>query len=382
MLNRRRFLIGLLPLGAAGCTTHDAFRIAESVARGNSLEGAVGSRLKSRATGWVTNPQSLVNDVERVSGFVRQITGVWGEENARRPTATTYVKYSEHYISRGVVDFETGRVRVESLQREKLREAIIVTLLSPEDPVNIDLFSDQAVQLGAEPFLFRQVLDQEGQPLRWSWRSGRFADHLLNTALQQRQINLPDGQQGTEYYVEFPLVSDHRLKRRYRYAQYVEKYARQYRLNPSLVYAIIETESHFNPYAVSWVPAYGLMQIVPTTAGRDAHALIHGREGTPSRDYLFNVENNIRMGCAYLHILQSRYLADIQNPQSKEYCVIAAYNGGAGNVLRSFSGDRTRAINAINRQSPQQVWQRLRQKMPNESRHYLVKVTEAKKRYV
>jgi len=141
-------------------------------------------------------------------------------------------------------------------------------------------------------------------------------------------------------------------------------------------------ESDFNPYAVSWVPAYGLMQIVPTTAGRDAFEKIHGRKGTPSRDYLFNVENNIRMGTAYLNILQTRYLVGVKNRTSREYCVIAAYNGGAGNVLRSFSNERTQALAMINRSSPQAVYQRLRTKMPKESQHYLQKVTRAKSNYV
>jgi membrane-bound lytic murein transglycosylase C len=41
MLTRRQFLMGSLPLSLVGCTTHDAFRIAQSVARGSSIEDVV-----------------------------------------------------------------------------------------------------------------------------------------------------------------------------------------------------------------------------------------------------------------------------------------------------------------------------------------------------
>lgn len=87
------------------------------------------------------------------------------------------------------------------------------------------------------------------------------------------------------------------------------------------------------------------------------------------------------MGCAYLYMLNTRYLAKVRNTRSKEYCVIAAYNGGAGNVLRSFSSSNEEAFKKINRLSPEQVWAVLRRKMPSESRSYLVKVVEAKKKY-
>ncbi|MEM5535987.1 murein transglycosylase domain-containing protein [Neptuniibacter pectenicola] len=381
MLTRRQFLMGSLPLSLVGCTTHDAFRIAQSVARGSSIEDVVVSRAQSKATGWVTNPASLVNDVKRVERFLTSVSSAWGGDESIKPSPKAYVKYTDGYASRAVVDFETGVVRVESQHKQHLKQSIINTLLTPSNPEGVDLFSDQEVPFGDEPFLFNQIVDQDSKPIRWAWRAGRYASYLLSKGTKTRQISMPDGQKKRVSYVEFPLVQQHSLTRQHKYAVYVERYAAAYKLSPALVYAIIETESNFNPYAVSWVPAYGLMQIVPTTAGRDAFELIHGYAGTPSASYLFNIENNIRMGCAYLHILQTRYLAKVRNAVSKEYCIIAAYNGGAGNVLRSFSSQRDKAFNIINRSSSDEVWSTLRTKMPVESQGYLVKVTSAKKRY-
>lgn len=380
--SRRQFLLISLPTLLAGCTTHDAFRIAESVARGNSIEGALASRAKSKATSWAVNPSGFAHDLEKFKSFLDKITGAWGDEAALRPEPKRYVKYTDNYHTRSVIDFEQGVVRVETLQPANLRQAIITALLSPEDPREIDLFSDQPVPLGGTPFLHMQVVDHEGKPVRWAWRAEHFADYLVANSKQKRQIQLPEGQSTEEVFVEFPLVLQHRRKRQYRYSEIVERYSRKYNVDSALVYAVIETESNFNPFAVSWVPAYGLMQIVPTTAGRDAYELIHGKSGTPSSSYLFNVDNNIRMGTAYLHILKTRYLSQVRHPLSKEYCVVAAYNGGAGNVLKCFSKNRSTAFKAINQLPPNDVYARLRRFMPIESQRYLVKVQNAKKRYV
>ena len=381
MITRRKFIIGTLPLTLSACTTHDAFRIAQSVARGNSIEGAVTSQARSKATGWVTNPQSLVNDAKRIDRFLSKVTSSWGDQENIKATPKEYVKYSDGYLSRARINFDTGVVTVESLEPSRLKQLIVNTLLTPFNPELVDLFSDKGIPLGEVPFLYNQLHDNEGKAIRWEWRADRFASYLLERQLRSRSIIDASGKAQTLRYVEFPLLQNHSLKRKHKYSAYVERFAMQYGLAPALVYAIIETESNFNPYAVSWVPAYGLMQIVPTTAGRDAFEFIHGYQGTPSSAYLFNIENNIRMGCVYLHILNTRYLAKIRNPQSKEYSVIAAYNGGAGNVLRSFSSHKTEALKLINNASPEQVWAVLRRNMPKESQSYLVKVTKAKKKY-
>ncbi|MCV6590360.1 MAG: murein transglycosylase domain-containing protein [Marinobacterium sp.] len=395
MLNRRTFLISLSSLVLPACTTEQIIRASRTALEQDAfsngtfstenLKDAALSVAQNRAQGWANNPDSFQRDLKQLQQFAgqfaRDVIRVWGEQDARSSDKDSWVKYTDRYQSRGIIDFRRGVVRVETLQPDRLKEAIIMTILSPDDPDGVDLFSDRAIKLGAEPFLYNQVVDHDGKAMRWRWRASRFADYLIRHRLHKRQVIVPSGQRRVETSVEFSLLRNSSQQRQQRYSQQVNNHSQKYQQDPALVYAIIETESHFNPFAVSWVPAYGLMQIVPKTAGRDAWKLIHGRDGTPSRDYLFNADNNIRMGCAYLYILQSRYLANINHPRSQEYCIIAAYNGGAGNVLRCFSSNRNSAFRQINQLSPSQVYERLRSRMPEESRHYLKKVTQAKERY-
>ncbi len=164
----------------------------------------------------------------------------------------------------------------------------------------------------------------------------------------------------------------------------VDLYGARARLESALVFAIIETESAFNPVARSPVPAYGLMQIVPRSAGQDATEKLFGKPRILAPSYLYDAEKNIEIGTIFLDILLSRYLAGIRDPQSRLYCAIAAYNTGHGNVFKAFTGRmRPKAAFArINRMSPTEVYEHLVRNLPYaETRRYLPKVVSRLSRY-
>lgn len=373
----------VLPL-LLSCSRGDAVRIATAAATGDVASAAEGFA-RSKATSYATNPMAFISDVKRfgeiLEAFRKAVSGEWGDD-VLEPQPKVYVKYTQAFKSRAVVDFDQGFVRVETVDKKQpeksLREAIVTSLLTPDDPRALDLYDAGKVTLGGVPFLLNEVLDHEGKPIRWEWRAGRYADYLLKTALKTRN---DDGR--TVRYVQFPMVSDHLHVRARKYKALVENAAKRFGVSRNLVYAIMKVESDFNPFAVSHAMAVGLMQVVPKTAGGDVYRYLNGRKGKPTVNQLFDAPTNITYGTCYLHLLQTRYLSGVADPVSREYCVIAGYNGGAGNVLRTFDSDRKKAYDAINGMKPGDLYAKLREDLPHaETRRYLYKVMAAKKDFV
>ncbi|MEF2230659.1 MAG: murein transglycosylase domain-containing protein [Pseudodesulfovibrio sp.] len=382
----RSLIIPLLALTLlAACSRYDAVRIARAAATG-SPAAAAEALARDKAMSYAMNPKALQSDLKRfqqtINDFIDAVRGVWGESDTRIPEPKTYVKYTHNYLSRASVDFDAGTITVETVDQAaplaNLKTAIVTTLLTPGDPRAVDLYSASPVKLGEPPFLLGEVKDHEGKDIRWAWRAEQFADHLIATNLRTRTVNGKDA-----FLVTIAMVRDHLDIRARKYREPVEAAARRFNISRNLVYAIMQVESDFNPFAVSSAVAIGLMQVVQKTAGSDVYRFLHGKAGAPSRETLFQPAENITYGTAYLHLLDARFLGGIADPVSREYCVIAGYNGGAGAVLRTFDRDKSRAADAINRRSPAEVYKTLRSGLPHdETKRYLGKVLEAKKHFV
>jgi len=378
-MNRRQLikLLSLAPLSTLiACTPNEVRR---SIVAGQNLsKGDVKKAITSQLpTTGIPQLDLLVR--KQLEDLADRLLKEWGDE--RVASQKEYVKYSDQYQSRAIINFESGEIRVETLDpkdsKTKLEQAIISTLLTPEDPSKVDLLTDKEIATNGEPFLHNLVLDHQGQPIRYAWRAQQYAKHLMQTAYQRDTYN-----KKPRHFVVFQMVKNHQTDSKNKYAAYVNENTQRFKVKRSLVYAIMEAESSFNPYAISHIPAYGLMQIVPSSAGRDAHQLIYGRDGTPTKDYLFIAKNNIQMGTGYLSILNDRYLARVTHAQSREYCVIAGYNTGSGNVLKAFDANRDAAFARINRMTPSQVYNQLVGNLPyEETRRYLQKVTQYQRKY-
>lgn len=115
-----------------------------------------------------------------------------------------------------------------------------------------------------------------------------------------------------------------RLYYPYRYRQTIEANAIRYGVDPLLVAAVIRVESKYNPDAVSPKGALGLMQIMPSTA--DWIATQVGIENL-TEEMILNPEINIQMGTWYLANLSNEF-------EGRLDVIIAAYNGGRGQVAR------------------------------------------------
>jgi len=232
---------------------------------------------------------------------------------------------------------------------------------------------------GKDPLLHRQLKMPDGTAVTQN-NARKFAEHIATTQKPtSTTVTGGDGKQRRTIKTQFPLVPDHVRIRAERFRPIVTKYADQEGVYAPMVYAIIHSESSFNPRARSGVPAYGLMQLVPRSGARDAYRYVHKKDKLVSGSYLYNPENNIELGVAFLHILDQRYFRRVENPMNRMLCSIAAYNTGAGNVCKAFGAGTSlsRAAPIINRMEPAEVYAKLHRDLPYaETRHYIKKVTD------
>ncbi|UEM06379.1 transglycosylase SLT domain-containing protein [Skermanella rosea] len=332
----------------------------------------------------------------------------WGEENALLPSRKEWVFYDDGWLSRGVSDFEHGEFLAQVLVEpggdpeageaagiERLRKVVDMAL------------TDTPADLPGRDRVMKEAMDrveEQGMPLPpdWAEEAGPEADggpavlagilpadtarRLSSGTVTRTAVVGEDGRERTMLSYRVPFTEGAYAKLAERYAEAVFREAGEFDIPPSLILAVMETESAFNPRARSHIPAFGLMQLVPTSGGLDAHRFVNG-ESAPMLipESLYDVDTNVKLGTAYLKLLDTRYLRDVDHPESRLYASIAAYNTGAGNVARAFNGTTNigRAAPLINQLPPEEVFDHLSEQLPfEETRRYLVKVTEARRRYL
>jgi len=352
---------------------------------------------------------------------------VWGQDDAALPTQSVWVDYSDDMQSRRQFDFEEGVLKIEQIvddtaTQADLMDSLVASVAEAESDTEADLSGKDAVLNYAKETLAAQdiVLSEAPAASNTPVLEGIMAlenaevaasiETQLGSALQAPVAanvgsvanalgQVADAESpgsgikvssailssgAKKVTVTIPFAVDYLSESAQRYQNQVIEEANRRGLPPSLVYAIMETESHFNPRARSHIPAFGLMQLVPSSGGLDAYHYVYGEKLVLGPEYYFNPDQNVELGTAYLDLLLTRYLRAVENEESRTLCAIAAYNTGAGNVARSFSGGTSvrGAAPLINALEPEAVYEHLIANLPyDETRNYLKKVTKARERY-
>ncbi len=325
---------------------------------------------------------------EAFDNYIKKLEKYW-----KKPLMTSekkLVSYAKDKKSRTIIDFEHNKLTIETLAKkskeakQKLSLALAQAITyDTKDFYNSDEFEQNLAKIEASHKVTTSKIDAQPvlAPVFFKEKpTKKKIYHFVNKKVTTKNIQVEKSSKiKTEniYRVTISLPKNATIKRSLIYYEDVRREAAKQHIPLALIFAIIHSESSFNPMARSYVPAYGLMQIVPRSAGVDAYYHLYKKKRILGSSYLYNSKNNIKMGSAYLHILYYSYLRHIKNPTSRLYCTIAAYNTGAGNVARAFvrTNNTYKAAQVINRLSSDEVYRRLLQDLRyNEPKRYLIKV--------
>jgi len=342
--------------------------------------------------------------------YKQELSKYWA--NPILTTKKKFVEYSKDKKVRKVVNYEKSYIKVDVIAKnekeakQKIQKAIIdLSTETTNKAFNRNPVLKQVTNKLANKYKKVVALSKptnelvvgdmlfKGKPTKV--KINKLAQKIKTLPLKKKPAKVSNAY---VYSVKLPIPPKNILIKAKNYKGDVFKRANQFNLTPSLIYAIIHTESTFNPMARSYIPAFGLMQIVPQTAGKDAYKMLYKKNRILSPEYLYNAHNNILIGSAYLYKIYYKYFKGIKNPVSRLYCTIAAYNTGVGNVACAFNstskdfrgrtlcyrqrGDYNikKALPKINSMSSREVYNHLIKNLRyDEAKNYLKRVT---KRYI
>lgn len=136
-----------------------------------------------------------------------------------------------------------------------------------------------------------------------------FTDRKMDDPRYTLLSHSRDGQYLGKLSTPATTVSRHTIE------TYIAAASQRYAVDSALISAIIEMESGFQPYAISPAGAVGLMQLMPDTAA-----------GYHIAD-LMDPQANVDAGVRHVAHLLQMFEGDVVR-------AVAAYNAGAGNVIR------------------------------------------------
>ena len=380
--------------------------------------------------------------IREFEAFKKEVEEKW--QDFKAPSKKEYVEYDDNLDSRASVDFEKGEITIEviveeeiptpdpepikkvekTVPKQKTKQAPIPQVTQEKKKVNEPKslksiiektetpvsqkekpqqrssavkkeISDQKLQRkladilkakgdDGKPMLNKQVVDKKGKTVTPATAKAYASELVANAPVATKTYKAKDGKKRTVYTVKIPMKSDHINTRADRYKQEVLKQSKRFNIDPIIAFAVMETESAFNPKAKSHIPAYGLMQLVPKSGARDAYLYVYKKDKFLDRDYLYKPGNNIELGCAYLAKIRHQYFKSIKDDERAYICTVPAYNTGIGNVAKALVNKPKLkpAAQKANSMSPDQLYKKLMKDLKyKEARDYLERVWTRKDKY-
>lgn len=341
----------------------------------------------------------------------REIEQKW--DRARQSNEKEWVDYSPAYEARSTVDFEKGVIEItvlvpigEAGSSHTDAGAVLLAMkdiqaeagaagaprlaaTSAADPASVMIaraampaawakivrqfeqaFSREASS--GRPVLANQVVAKSGAPVApQAAKSFVEAEVIPNAVVEDKPMQAQDGVTRAQVTAKVPLASDHLQQRAQLYKDDVAAHAKRHGLDPRLLFAIIHTESYFNPLAQTPAPSYGLMLLVPRGPARDAYNYLYKNDIVLDDSYLQDPSHNVELGAAYLHLLRRQLVPNMEEGDKKNFLVACAYTWGMDKTR-----DQILKQARVQDLTSTQVFTLLTQKTPENTRAYLNRVKD------
>jgi membrane-bound lytic murein transglycosylase C len=357
---------------------------------------------------WKQREQAIADRWQQVK---REAEKKW--DRARQSNEKEWVDYSPSYEARSTVDFEQGVIAItvlvpigEAGSSQADPEAVLAAMkeiqadagengaprlatASASDPASVmiaraampaawakivqqfeQVFSKETK--AGRPVLANQVVAKSGAPVApQAAKSFVESEIIPNAVVEDKPMQAQDGITRAQVTAKVPLAPDHLRQRAQLYREDVAAHAKRHGIDPRLLFAIIHTESYFNPLAQTPAPAYGLMLLVPRGPARDAYNYLYKNDIVLDDGYLQDPAHNVELGAAYLHLLRRQLVPNMEEGDKKNFLVACAYTWGMDKTR-----DQILKQARVQDLTSTQVFTLLSQKTPETTRAYLNRVKD------
>jgi len=289
-------------------------------------------------------------------------------------TNKTWVDYGKELDARSQVDFEKGTVEIEAIvpaKTARLKDAgakkianQVKKMFSTDNPTKLKVLKDQVKNKKGEIVTSQNLNEYITEEI------------VVRIEVGKKPYKAKDGVKRIKVKARINLVPNHIRIRAKKYLKPANKQGRKFDVKPPLILGIIHTESYFNPMAKSSCGALGLMQLIPRYGAREAYHFVYNKDKVLSPEYLYDPDNNIELGTAYMHLLKNRYFGNVNDTLKNRYLTICAYNWGPTAISNKIMNSHD-----IDQMDSQGLYVLLREKTPQETKDYLKKVIELMKIY-
>jgi membrane-bound lytic murein transglycosylase C len=298
----------------------------------------------------------------------RRIDLLWGEAGGIS-TKKNWIDYNENFSVRSNIDFKNGTIEIDAL--------VPLNVSNPYERGKQKISDKMVTSFMAKGIEQRGILTNQLKTSKGLYVTNKNLKNYIQSDIFPKIDKVPtsiignDGNTRLRFGAQFSLVPGHLRIRAEKYRNTVQANANRFSLEPQLIMAVIHTESYFNPFARSHAGAYGLMQVIPRYAGREAYQFVFREDRIITPQYLYQPTNNIDLGSAYLYLLYNKHFADIQGGDKRLYLTICGYNWGPTAIRQKII-----QRHQVSFMSSEKLYRLLRYRTPKETSDYLKRVTE------